>query len=215
MLYNTGGTWDNVVGSSGVVELSSALAAVYGSSDTVYFVGGKGNAVSLNNSAGTWDNVVGSSGVVELNSAAAAVYGGSETVYFQGGTGNAAALYNTAGTWDNVVGSGGVAELSSALAAVYGNSDTVYFQGGANTATASGTAEAFVFQPAIGVNTIGGFGSTDSMTFSSSDFANWSALLSHTSQVGSNTVITLDATDKVTLTGVTATSLQQSQFHFS
>ena len=52
------------------------------------------------------------------------------------------------------------------------------------------------------------------MTFSSSDFANWSALLSHMTQSGSNTVLTLDASDKITLTGVTASSLQSSQFHF-
>ena len=71
-----------------------------------------------------------------------------------------------------------------------------------------------MFLPAFGVDTINGFASTDSMTFSMSDFANWSRLQSHMTQSGSNTVITLDATDKITLTGVTKSSLQSSQFHF-
>jgi hypothetical protein len=64
------------------------------------------------------------------------------------------------------------------------------------------------------VDVINGFTPTDSMTFSSSDFANWSALLSHTAQVGSDTVITLDAADTITLKGVTASNLQPSQVHF-
>ena len=71
-----------------------------------------------------------------------------------------------------------------------------------------------MFQPAFGQDVINGFSSSNSMTFSSSDFANWSALLSDMTQSGSNTVITLDASDKITLTGVTESSLKSSQFHF-
>ena len=52
------------------------------------------------------------------------------------------------------------------------------------------------------------------MQFSASDFANFSALQSHTSQSGANTMIALDASDTVTLTNVTATNLAASQFHF-
>jgi len=37
------------------------------------------------------------------------------------------------------------------------------------------------------------------MQFSASDFANFSALQSHTSESGSNTVITSDSSDTVTL----------------
>jgi autotransporter-associated beta strand protein len=156
-LYNTNGTWDGVSGSNGVVELNSALAAVYGGSDTVYFAGGAGNAVALYNTNGTWDGVAGSNGVVELTSALASVFGGGDTVYFAGGTGNAVALYNTNGNGDNVVGSNGVVELGNASAAVYGDGDTIYFNSGQNVASASGNQEAFVFQTAIGQNTVTGF----------------------------------------------------------
>jgi hypothetical protein len=213
-LYNTNGTWDGVSGSNGVVELNSALTAVYGGSDFVYFAGGTGNAVALYNTNGTWDGVAGSNGVVELTSALASVYGGGDTVYFAGGTGNAAALYDTNGAWDNVVGSNGVVELNSALAAVYGDGDTIYFNGGQNVASASGNQETFVFQTPIGQSTITGFGATDTMQLNKSDFADWNALLSHTVQSGANTVISLDAIDAITLTGVTAANLTSSQFRF-
>jgi len=64
------------------------------------------------------------------------------------------------------------------------------------------------------VETINGFASTDTMQFSASDFANFAALKPHISQSGANTLISLDASDTVTLTGVTATTLTSSQFHF-
>jgi hypothetical protein len=38
--------------------------------------------------------------------------------------------------------------------------------------------------------------------------------LSHTSQSGADTLIKFDATDTITLHGVTASSLTSSQFHF-
>ena len=120
----------------------------------------------------------------------------------------------TGGAWDSVIGSNGAVYLNSAQAGVAGSGDTLDLQGD-NSTTVSGANEAFVFQPTIGEDTINGFASTDSMQFSTSDFANWMALQSHTSQSGANTVITLNASNTVTLTDVTATSLTQSQFHFA
>jgi hypothetical protein len=45
--------------------------------------------------------------------------------------------------------------------------------------------------------------------------ANYAAVLLDTKQVGANTVIGIDATDSVTLVGVTASSLHANNFHFS
>jgi Ca2+-binding RTX toxin-like protein len=123
-------------------------------------------------------------------------------------------LYNTNGPWDGVAGSNGVVELNGATATINGNSDTLYFNGGQNVASVTGSQNAFVFQAAIGQNTVTGFVATDTMQFSKSDFANWSALLSHTAQSGANAVITLDANDTVNLTEVTAAYLTSSQFRF-
>lgn len=119
-----------------------------------------------------------------------------------------------AATYDTLTASGGTINFAaSATDTLNGSNDTINV-GKTDALTVSGSNDAFVFIPAFGIDTINGFTSTNSATFSVSDFANWSALLSHTAQVGSNTVITLDASDKITLTGVTMSSLQQSQFHF-
>ena len=139
--------------------------------------------------------------------------GGGNTMQFAGGTGDAVSLYSTGGAWDSVTGSNGTVYLNSAQAGVAGNSDTIDMMG-ASSMTQSGASDAFVFQPAIGVETINGFASTDTMQFAKSDFANWAALSPDISQSGANTVITFDASDTVTLTDVTATNLTQSQFHF-
>jgi hypothetical protein len=77
----------------------------------------------------------------------------------------------------------------------------------------SGT-NAFEFQAAFGHDVINVFGSTDTMDLSHLDFASWWALQAHMTQSGVNTVITLDASDSITLNNVSAESLIASQFNF-
>jgi hypothetical protein len=202
-----------VSGSNGTVYLTSAQAAVYGGGDGIDFAGGTGNAAALYSTGGSWDWVSGSNGTVYLTSAQAAVYGGGDTIDFSGGTGNVAGLYSTGANADTVNGSNGTVYLTSAQAAVTGTGDTLDLSG-TSAITAIGGSEAFVFAAAIGTEVINGFASTDTIQFSKSDFASWSALQGHISQSGANTVIRLDANDTVTLTGVTAASLTASEFRF-
>jgi hypothetical protein len=49
----------------------------------------------------------------------------------------------------------------------------------------------------------------------SADRPNFTAAMNAASQVGANTVFTIDANDTVTLDNVTKTSLTASNFHFS
>jgi len=211
---DTDNNWDSVNGSSGTIYLTSGQAQVNGGGDTVNFVSGSGNAVTVANTDNSWDSVNGSSGTVYLTSGQAAVTGGGNTIDFTGGSGNAVSVYATNGAWDAVNGSNGSVYLFNTQAGVAGNDDTTY-RNGDNSTTVNGANEAFVFQPTIGEDTINGFTSTDSMQFSTSDFANWAVLQSHISQSGANAVITLDVTDKVTLTDVMTSSLSGSQFHFT
>ncbi len=213
-LYNTAGNWDYINGSGGTVYLTNAQTSVAGGGDTVNFLGSSGNAASLYNTAGNWDYINGSGGTVYLTNAQTSVAGGGDTIDFLGSSGNAASLYNTAGTADTINGSNGSIYLTGAQASVTGNSNTLNFLGTGNTASVSGSSDAFVFQAAFGQDSINGFASSDTMQLAASDFANWSALLGHMTQSGSNTLITLDASDKITLTNVAMSSLQASQFHF-
>ena len=212
-LFSTGGSWDSVTGSNGTVNLNSAQASVTGGGDGVVFAGGTGDAASLVDTGGSWDWVSGADGTVYLTSAQVAVYGGGDGIEFAGGTGDAASLVDTGGDWDWVSGSNGAVYLASAQATVTGTGDTVGLSG-SSSVTMSGGSNAFDFGTAFGKDVIGGFASTDSIQFSATDFASWSALQSHMSQSGANTVITLDANDTVTLTNVTKTSLTASQFKF-
>ena len=104
--------------------------------------------------------------------------------------------------------------INSAQSTVAGGSDAITFTG-SSTATLSGSSDALSFQHGIGgQDVVNGFGSTNSMWFSHLDFATWSVLQGDMSQSGANTVITLNASDTVTLTNVTMSSLTSPQFHF-
>src|SRR5262249_3102773 len=67
----------------------------------------------------------------------------------------------------------------------------------------------------FGNETILGFNtSKDVIQLNTSQFANFAAVLASMKQVGSNTVITGDAADTITLDGVKASSLTASDFSF-
>jgi len=85
---------------------------------------------------------------------------------------------------------------------------------GTSTVTANGGSDAFVFGAAIGTEVVNGFASPDTLQFSKTDFASWSALQGDMTQSGANTVLTYDASDTVTLTNVTKANLTASEFRF-
>jgi hypothetical protein len=213
-LYDAGGDWDSVSGYYGDIYLASAQASVTGGGDWIDFAGGSGNATSLYNTSGVWDTVDGSEGEIYLTSAQAAVIGGGDWMDFAGGAGNAVNLSGTQGNWDAVSGSHGTVYLTGAQAEIVGSSNAVNLTGSSYVAV-SGGSEAFVFTGAFGADVVSGFASSDAIQFSKSDFASWSALQPHISQSGANTLITLDPSDTVTLTNVTATSLISTQFTFA
>jgi hypothetical protein len=146
-----------------------------------------------------------------LNSAQSVVQGGGNAIAMSS-SGSAAALIGTSGTADSVSAINDLLYLNGAQASVTGNGNTLVMTGA--TATVSGNSDGFAFQAAFGQNSITGFGSTDTAQFAASYFANWAALQSHMTQSGANTLITLDASDTVTLANVAMSSLQASQFSF-
>jgi hypothetical protein len=67
----------------------------------------------------------------------------------------------------------------------------------------------------FGNNTITNFNpGHDVIQFNHALFTNFAAVMARTQQVGANTVITYDASDEITLKGVTASSLHSSNFKF-
>ena len=89
--------------------------------------------------------------------------------------------------------------------------------GGPNDTLKAGLGfDTFVFAPSFGMNTINNFSPIlDSIQLPKSEFANFAAVQGDMQQVGANTVITYDAADVITLTGVRASNLHGSDFHFA
>ncbi len=205
----TDGAWDAIHGSDQSVVLTNAQAGVVGGGNTLYLNGAC--KVSIAATDGAWDAIYGSNQSAVLTNAQAGVVGGGNTLYLNGAS--SVSLAGTNNDWDAVYGSGQTEILDSAQATIVGDGDQIYL-GGANTFTLSGTSDALATGQALGQDWILGFGSTDTMQFSAADFANFHALQNAMTQSGSNTLITLDATNDVTLYNVQASSLQASQFSF-
>ncbi len=114
---------------------------------------------------------------------------------------------------DTLTGNAGANRLSG----LAGNDRLV---GGAGNDSMDGGAgaDSFVFGTGFGKDTVTGFAPMgaghDTIDFSTSVFANFGAVQSHMVQSGLNVVITLDAANTVTLTGVTLASLTSADFTF-
>ena len=134
-----------------------------------------------------------------------------DTLFLEGpsaalGTGNNDAV-------DALFGNAGVA---STLVAGSG-ADTLFVTGTAGTIMTGGAgADTFAFPSTMGHDEITNFGvAKDTLQFNASLFANFTAAMNAGSQVGANTVFTIDAHDTVTLDNVTKSSLTTGNFHFT
>ncbi|MDK3018552.1 beta strand repeat-containing protein [Pseudodonghicola flavimaris] len=119
-------------------------------------------------------------------------------------------------TLDNVItGSTGNDALYGGL-----GDDTLRGNGGNDTMNGGGGSDTFIFTAGFGHDRINGFhagatGDADVIAISSGLIADYADLLSHTADVGANTVITVDASNTITLLGVQKADLDSSDFWFS
>ncbi len=207
--------WDWVYGSKGTIYLNSAQTSIQGGANNVYFSSGS-DSVSLYKSNGVWGWVYGSNGEINLSdNAQTSIQGGGDKITLDGNSADAVSLYSSGGNWDLVAATNGTIDMIGAQASVTGNSNT-FNMAGANTVSAFGASDAFIFAPAIGVDTINDFASTDTLQFSKTDFASFTALQNSgdMTQNGANTLISLAGSGTVILTGVTMTNLGPSEFKF-
>ena len=193
--------------------------------DTV--TAGANSIVTLGNGA---DNVTtGSYTTIKLGNGADTVTAGDNALILLGnGADNA-----TAGLDSTIkLGNGGDTVMAGANSIVtvgngndtvtVGANSTVTLGNGADTVTAISSLidggnghDSFVCTGSFGLDTIANFGPQhDNIVLAQAMFANFAAVQSHMAQVGSNTVITYDPADVITLTGVKTSSLLASDFHF-
>ena len=212
--YNANNVWDTVYGSNGTISLTAACASIVGGGDTVNLLGG-GDMASLYNTNNASDTVNGSFGLVILTSAQASIVGGGDTINFDGAASDSVSLSGTNFNGDTVNAVNGSITLNSAQAAIIGYNDTIHMNGASvaiETLTSSAGHDTYVYQQASGDSAIGGFTTNDAMQLSQAVFANVQDLFNHMTQSGSDTIISLDAFDQITLFNVQKSSLSQSQF---
>ncbi len=94
--------------------------------------------------------------------------------------------------------------------------DTLVATGIAGTVMTGGAgADTFAFPNQMGHDVVTNFGlAKDTLQFSATLFANFSAAMAAASRIGLNTVFSIDASDTVQLNNITKTSLTASNFHF-
>jgi hypothetical protein len=158
------------------------------------------------------DTVIGQSGSTDSLYAAAnfTLPTNVDTLFLEGsasqGNGNsdaADALYGNAGIASNLVAGSGA--------------DFLVVTGTAGTTMTGGTGrDTFAFPNAMGHDSVTNFGTAkDTLNFNATLFANFTAAMADATQVGANTVFTIDANDTVTLDNVNKTSLTAGNFRFA
>ncbi len=99
-----------------------------------------------------------------------------------------------------------------------GKNDVIVGKGGNDTLQGLTGDDRFIFTPNFGKDVItdftAGAGSGDVLEFDNSLFANFEAALTEASQVGSDTVITFDANNTITLKNVVKSNLHMDDFSF-
>ncbi|MCA3653041.1 MAG: hypothetical protein IOC54_14560 [Methylobacterium sp.] len=179
---------------------------VGGSGDDIYVVDVATDIVTEAANAGTDTVQTGLASYTLGTNVESLVYTG--TVAFTG-TGNTLNNAITGGAGNDTLSGGDGDDTLTGL----GGNDTLNggagndtLEGGAGSDTLDGGAgnDRFVYSAAgFGSDSISGFaggtGIGDVLSFNTAVFANWQALLSKSAQVGSDTVITLNTSDKITL----------------
>jgi autotransporter-associated beta strand protein len=123
----------------------------------------------------------------------------------------------TAGNGNNVISGGNGPDIvtvgngNNTIDAGNG-ADVLKVGTGNNTLTGGNGGDSFVFGPDFGKNVITDFGHGDQIEFDGGVFADFHAVQAASHQVGTDTVIGLDADHSITLVGVAKTSLHASDF---
>jgi trimeric autotransporter adhesin len=183
-----------------------------GNSNSNTFSGGAGND-TFYSGAGV-DRIDGGTGVntVSYASSVSNVNVNLQTGLGAGGSAEGDTIINV----QNVIG-------SAFNDTIIGDAGNNVLTGGAGNDILTGGAgiDTFVYQPAFGFDTItdfvAGAGTThDTLQLSlGTQFSSLAQVIAASTQVGANTVITIDATDTITLNNVTKTALVASNFVFA
>lgn len=207
-ITDTAGKADIVNAAGGKITVTASQAAVVGGGNTILGTGG--SHIDISQTLAKWDTIGGVGETIVAHHAHIALTGGGNFIRAMGGSTISLAPTKKANT---IKGDAATVLMHGATALVNGNKEQIYLYG-SNTLQLIGSGDQLFVEQKLGNDSIAGFGASDSMHIAAGIFANYAALLGATRQSGSDTLITLDAHDTITLKNVTATSLNSSQFAF-
>ncbi|MDX8503314.1 calcium-binding protein [Mesorhizobium sp. VK4C] len=142
--------------------------------------------------------------------------GGVEKIQFQDGTILGGNNWSLDGVLANLVTITGTAAGETIVGTAA--ADKIAGGGGADTLTGGAASDTFIFKAGFGLDKItdfaAGAGSLDVIQFDNDVFADFASVLAAATQVGTDTVITHDAANVLTLKNVTKTNLHQDDFQF-
>ncbi|MEW5684356.1 MAG: Calx-beta domain-containing protein [Pseudomonadota bacterium] len=124
------------------------------------------------------------------------------------GTANADTLNGTA-LDDRINGLGGDDKITGTT-----GTDTLDGGSGADTLSGGVGVDRFIFTGTFGKDVVSDFESKDVIQLDTAQFTDFAGVLAKSAQVGGDVVITLDASNSITLQGVTLGSLQSNDFLF-
>ena len=230
LTLNVGDGNDNTAGSDDTITVGNGNDTITAGSDDIIKVGsgshtisaGSGATIMAGNGSGTI--IAGANSTITAGNGNASITAGPNS-QITGGNGNATV---NAGA-NSVISLGNGPDMINA-----GTADTITIAPGPDTITYSGLTPKFTVPaslsvdeerdvdlpialgpPALGNEVINGFKTAnDVIRLDTADFTNFAAVMADATQVGANTVITLDAADTITLTGVAKSSLTPANFQF-
>ncbi len=214
----TGGYSDFAVHGSNVEVIANggSSASVIGGANIIFATDASAyTSLALSDTNGAWDVVYDQSHQIALDNAQASIIGGGNEIDSEVNGTFSVSLYDTAGADDTMYSDSGTVTLTNAGVSVYASDDFVSFDGGTNAVDVSrGSATVLGLTGRFGLDTVSGFNSTDSLTVSGADFTDFQAFQHALSQQGDDTVLTLDADDKVAFTGLQTSAITAAQVKF-
>ncbi|AXA41179.1 Hemolysin-type calcium-binding repeat (2 copies) family protein [Rhizobium leguminosarum] len=192
-----GAASDTLSGGAGNDTLNGSAGAdtlIGGAGDDIYAVDNAGDSVTESAAAGT--------DMVRTNLASYTLGANVENLTYNG----TAAFAGTGNSLDNLITGGNGGNTLTG-----GAGDDILIGGAA--------ADFFIYSPNWGHDTITNFVATgtahDTIRIDHSVFADWASLLAASSQSGSDTIVTADINNTITLKNVAVSSLESSDFQFA
>jgi hypothetical protein len=157
--------------------------------------------LSIWNTGDSYDVINGSDYTVAIHRSKVHLYGDGVTCWLDGSPDNIVDIHSSSQDRSFFHGNNATIICDDAYITMQGDNNKFVIGGvgDINNINIIGNSEILHFDSIAGTTSIVGFRSSDVLEFSARDFSDWQSLISHTSQVGSDTLISITSVGSVIL----------------